>query len=127
MRQSLRIVEQCMKNMPEGNYKSDNRFTTPPRKEKTMKDIETLINHFVHTSWGPAIPHGEVFCGVEATKGHNGYYLIADNSTASYRTRIRTPSFPHMQFVPEISKGYSIPDLMAILGSLDYVLGDIDR
>lgn len=127
MRQSVRIIEQCLRNMPAGLYKSDNRLTTPPRKDKTMKDIETLINHFVHVSWGPAIPHGEAFCGVEATKGHNGYYLIADNSTASYRTRIRAPSFPHMQLVPEISKGYSIPDLMAILGSVDYVLADIDR
>ncbi|MBK5243953.1 MAG: NADH-quinone oxidoreductase subunit C/D [Eubacteriaceae bacterium] len=127
IRQSLRIIEQCLHNMPEGPYKSDNRLTTPPRKKNTMKDIETLINHFVQTTWGPAIPHGEAFCGVEATKGHNGYYLIADNSTSSYRTRIRTPSFPHMQLVPLISKGYSIPDLMAILGSVDYVLADIDR
>lgn len=127
MRQSVRIIEQCLHNMPEGPYKSDNRLTTPPRKKNTMKDIETLIHHFVHTTWGPAIPHGEAFCGVEATKGHNGYYLIADNSTSSYRTRIRTPSFPHMQLVPLISKGYAIPDLMAILGSVDYVLADIDR
>lgn len=127
MRQSLRIIEQCLHNMPEGEYKSEHRLTTPPRKKDTMKDIETLINHFVHTTWGPAIPHGEAFCGVEATKGHNGYYLIADNSTSSYRTRIRAPSFPHMQYVPEISKGYTIPDLMAILGSVDYVLADIDR
>ncbi len=119
IRQSVRIIEQCLHNMPEGSYKSDHRLTTPP--------IETLIHHFVHTTWGPAIPEGEAFCGVEATKGHNGYYLIADNSTSSYRTRIRTPSFPHMQFVPEISKGYTIPDLMAILGSVDYVLADIDR
>ncbi|TVZ28647.1 NADH-quinone oxidoreductase subunit C/D [Gillisia sp. Hel_I_86] len=127
IRQSLRIIEQCLHNMSEGLYKSEHPLTTPPQKKHTMKDIETLIHHFVHTTWGPAIPHGEAFCGVEATKGHNGYYLIADNSTSSYRTRIRTPSFPHMQFVPQISKGYTIADLMAILGSVDYVLSDIDR
>lgn len=127
MRQSLRIIEQCLHNMPAGEYKSDHSLTTPPRKKHTMKDIETLIHHFVHTTWGPAIPPGEAFFGVEATKGHNGYYLIADNSTASYRTRIRTPSFPAMQMVPLISRGYTIPDLMAILGSVDYVLADIDR
>lgn len=73
------------------------------------------------------MPAGEVFCGVEATKGHNGYYLISDGNTNSYRTRIRTPSFPHMQMVPLISRGYTIADLMAILGSTDYVLADIDR
>lgn len=127
MRQSLRIIEQCMKRMPEGPYKSHHPLTTPPLKEHTMKDIETLINHFLNVSWGPVIPADEAFCGVEATKGHNGYYLISDGNTNSYRTRIRTPSFPHMQMVPYISRGYTIADLMAILGSTDYVLADIDR
>lgn len=127
MRQSLRIIEQCLKNMPAGEYKSDHPLTTPPRKKQTMQDIETLIHHFLGVSWGPVIPVGEAFVGIEATKGNNGYYLISDGSTMSYRTRIRTPSFPHMQFVPEISQGYTISDLMAILGSTDYVLSDVDR
>lgn len=127
MRQSLRIIEQCLHNMPEGPYKADHPVTTPPIKKNTLTDIETLINHFLNVTWGPVIPPGEAFCGVEATKGHNGYYLISDGSTNSYRTRIRTPSFPHMQFVPLISKGYTIADLMAILGSVDYVLSDVDR
>jgi NADH-quinone oxidoreductase subunit C/D len=127
MRQSLRIVEQCMRNMPEGPYKSSHPLTTPPIKKNTLQDIETLIHHFVNVSWGPVMPVGEAFCSVEATKGNNGYYLISDGNTNSYRTRIRTPSFAHMQFVPEISGGYTIPDLMAILGSADYVLSDIDR
>jgi NADH-quinone oxidoreductase subunit C/D len=127
MRQSLRIIKQCMDNMPEGAYKANHPLTTPPVKDHTMEDIETLIHHFLNVSWGPVIPAGEAFCGIEATKGNNGYYLISDGNTHSYRTRIRTPSFPHMQFVPEISGGYTIPDLMAILGSTDYVLSDIDR
>jgi len=127
MRQSLRIIGQCLKNMPAGEYKSDHPLTTPPRKKQTMQDIETLIHHFLGVSWGPVIPVGEAFVGIEATKGNNGYYLISDGSTMSYRTRIRTPSFPHMQFVPEISQGYTISDLMAILGSTDYVLSDVDR
>jgi NADH-quinone oxidoreductase subunit C/D len=113
--------------MPEGEYKSDNPLTTPPRKEKTMYDIETLINHFLNVTWGPVIPPDEAFCCVEATKGNNGYYLISDGNTNSYRTRIRVPSFPHMQMVPYISKGYTIADLMSILGSVDFVLADIDR
>lgn len=127
MRQSIRIIDQCLHNMPEGPYKSDHPATTPPIKKYTLQDIETLINHFLNVTWGPVIPPGEAFCGVEATKGHNGYYLISDGSTNSYRTRIRTPSFPHMQFVPLISKGYTIADLMSILGSVDYVLSDVDR
>lgn len=127
MRQSLRIIEQCIKNMPSGHIKSDNPLTTPPRKDQTLVHIETLINHFVNTAWGPVLPAGESFFGIEASKGSNGYYLISDGSTHSYRTRIRTPSFPHVQMVPLLSRGRSIADLMAILGSIDYVLADLDR
>jgi NADH-quinone oxidoreductase subunit C/D len=127
MRQSLRIIKQCMDNMPEGPYKSHHPLATPPLKERTMQDIETLINHFLSVSWGPVIPPGEAFFGVEATKGNNGYYLISDGSTTSYRTRIRTPSFAHMQMVPSISRGLMVADLLAILGSVDFVLADIDR
>ena len=127
MRQSLRIIQQCVNNMPEGPYKSDNPLTTPPVKKNTLEDIETLIHHFLNVSWGPVITPGEAFCSVEATKGNNGYYLISDGNVTSYRTRIRTPSFPHMQLVPLIAQGYTLPDLMAILGSVDYVLSDVDR
>jgi len=127
MRQSLRIIEQCVDNMPSGAYKSDHPLTTPPRKERAMHDIETLINHFLGVSWGPVIPAGEAFMGIEATKGSNGYYLISDGNTMSYRTRIRTPSFAHLQMVPKISKGLMIADLLAIIGSVDYILADLDR
>lgn len=127
MRQSISIIEQCLKNMPSGSYKSHHPLATPPLKERTMHDIETLITHFLGVSWGPVIPEGEAFSGIEATKGNNGYYLISDGNTSSYRTRVRTPSFPHMQMVPFISRGYTIPDLLSILGSVDFVLADIDR
>lgn len=127
MRQSLRIVKQCLNNMPAGSYKSDHPLTTPPRKEKTMHDIETLITHFLGVAWGPVIPAGESFFGIEATKGSNGYYLISDGENCAYRARIRAPSFPHMQMIPYISKGHTIADLLAILGSIDYVLADVDR
>jgi len=127
MRQSLKIIEQCVNNMPMGPYKSDHPLTTPPLKDKTMHDIETLINHFLGVSWGPVIPPGEAACGIEATKGNNTYYLISDGSTMSYRTRIRTPSFAHLQTVPMLARGLMIADLVAILGSIDYVLADVDR
>ena len=127
MRQSLRIIEQCLKNMPEGSYKSDHHLTTPPLKEKTMHDIETLITHFLSVSWGPVIPAGEAFVGIEATKGNNGYYLVSDGSTSPYRVRIRAPSFAHLQMIPLISRGHTIADLLAILGTIDYVLADVDR
>ncbi len=127
IRQSLRIIEQCVNNMPEGRYKSDHPLTTPPRKERTMHDIETLISHFLSVSWGPVVPAGEAFMGIEATKGNNGYYLVSDGSTVSYRTRIRTPSFAHLQMVPQISRGLMIADLLAIIGSIDFILADLDR
>ncbi len=127
IRQSLRIIEQCVENMPSGPYQSDHPLATPPRKDRTMHDIETLIHHFLSVSWGPVIPPGEALGAIEAAKGNNGYYLVSDGSTMSYRTRIRTPSFAHMQMLPEITRGLMVPDLLAILGSIDFVLADIDR
>jgi NADH-quinone oxidoreductase subunit C/D len=127
MRQSLRIIEQCLRNMPSGHYTSDHPLATPPRKERTLQDIETLIDHFLGVSWGPVIPPGEACRSVEGSKGNHAYYLISDGSTVSYRTRIRTPSFPHIQMVPRLTRGLMVPDLAAILGSIDYVLADVDR
>jgi len=127
MRQSLRILQQCIDRMPAGHYKSDHPLATPPRKEQTMQDIETLINHFLGVTWGPVIPAGEAMVPVEAPKGSTGYYLISDGGTSAYRSRIRTPSFPHIQMVPLISKGYTVPDLLSILGAMDFVLADLDR
>jgi NADH-quinone oxidoreductase subunit C/D len=127
MRQSLRIVEQCVDHMPEGPYKSDHPLASPPLKARTMHDIETLITHFLSVSWGPVIPPGEALGAIEGTKGNNGYYLVSDGGTNSYRTRIRTPSFPHIQALPLMCRGRLVPDLLAVLGAMDYVLADIDR
>ena len=127
IRQSLRIIRQCVANMPAGPYKADHPATTPPPRERTMQDIETLIHHFVNVSWGPVIPEGECSVTIEATKGLNMYYLTSDGGTNSYRTRIRAPSFPHLQQIPLISRGLLIPDLIAILASIDFVMADVDR
>ncbi|HKJ21847.1 MAG TPA: NADH-quinone oxidoreductase subunit C/D [Gammaproteobacteria bacterium] len=127
MRQSARIIRQCLEQMPEGHYKSDHPLTTPPRKEGTMHDIETLINHFLGVSWGPVMPVGESFFGIEATKGNNGYYLISDGGNIPYRVRIRVPSFAHLQMIPKICRGLMVADLVAILGSIDFVMADVDR
>jgi NADH-quinone oxidoreductase subunit C/D len=127
MRQSLRIIEQCLEQMPEGPYKSDHPLTTPPPKARTTHDIETLIQHFLNVSWGPVIPAGECSVTIEATKGLNAYYLTSDGGTMSYRTRIRTPSFAHLQMIPLMSRGMMIADLIAILASIDFVMADVDR
>jgi NADH-quinone oxidoreductase subunit C/D len=131
MRQSLRIVRQCLEQMPTGEHKARHPLTTPPLKDQmqagTMHDIETLIHHFVQIGWGPVIPAGEACVAVEATKGINNYYLTSDGGNMSYRTRIRTPSFPHLQMIPAIARGHTVADLIAILGSIDFVMADVDR
>lgn len=127
LRQSLRIIEQCLKDMPAGPYMADHPVATPPPKRLTMHHIETLIHHFLNVTWGPVVPHGEAMAIIEATKGNNGYYLISDGNTSSYRTRIRTPSFAHLQMIPLIIRGSSVADLIALLGSIDFVLADVDR
>ncbi len=127
IRQSLRIIRQCVDNMPPGDYKSRHPLATPPVKDYTMRDIETLINHFLNVSWGPVVPPGEASVTIEATKGLNAYYLTSDGGTMSYRTRIRTPSFPHLQMIPMMSNGLFVADLIAIIASIDFVMADVDR
>jgi NADH-quinone oxidoreductase subunit C/D len=127
MRESLRIIRQCKDNMPAGSYKADHPLAMPPRKERTMKDIETLIHHFLGVSWGPVMPAGEACVPIESSKGATGWYVVSDGAAMSYRTRIRTPSFCHMQMIPWIAPGHSIADLMAILAAMDFILADMDR
>lgn len=127
MRQSLRIVEQAANNMPEGHYKSSHRLAMPPAKEQTMEAIETLINHFLSVSWGQPVPAGEAMIPTEGAKGHYGYYVFSDSSTYAYRCHIRTASFPHLQSLPSLWQGLLISDMIAIMGSIDYVLADVDR
>jgi NADH-quinone oxidoreductase subunit C/D len=128
IRQSLRIIAQCVDQMPGGDYKSRQPLATPPLKEPgTMHHIETLIDHFLGVSWGPIIPPGEACLGIEATKGNNGYYLVSDGTESAYRNRIRSPSFPHLQVLPLLAERLEIPDLITILGSIDFVMADVDR
>lgn len=125
--QSLRILKQCLHNMPEGPFKSEHPLSTPPDKESALQNIDTMISHFLQVSWGPVIPQNESFQMIEATKGINSYYLISDGGTMSYRTRIRTPSFPHLQQIPAVIRGSLISDLIVYLGSIDFVMSDVDR
>ncbi|MFN0001509.1 MAG: NADH-quinone oxidoreductase subunit C/D [Pseudohongiellaceae bacterium] len=127
MRQSCRIIKQCLENMPSGPYKADHPLTTPPIKEKSKLDIETLINHFLSVSWGPVMDPTEVSMTIEATKGMNMYYLINDGGSGAYRTRIRTPSFIHIQAIPFLSRGLMLADFTAVVATTDFVMADVDR
>jgi NADH dehydrogenase I D subunit len=127
MRQSLRIIEQAANRMPAGPYLTDDYRYAVPRKGATLKDIETLIHHFINVTRGPKIPRGEAYAAVEAPRGEQGYYVVSDGLPMAYRMRIRAPGFANMQAMPLMARGGLLADLLAIIGSLDYIMPDIDR
>ncbi len=127
MRQSLRIIEQAAAKMPAGRHIcEDYRYVIPDKKE-TLKDIETLIHHFINVTRGPKIPGGEAYLTTEIARGEQGYYVVSDGLNMAYRMRIRTPDFAHIQAMPLMAVGESISDLVAIIGSVDYIMPDTDR
>jgi NADH-quinone oxidoreductase subunit B/C/D len=127
MRQSLGIIKQAVNNMPAGRYITDDyRYVIPLRKDM-LTDIESLIHHFINVTRGPKMPVGEAYVPCEIPRGEQGYYVVSDGLGYSYRTRIRGPGFANVQVMPLISVGETVADLIAIIGSFDYILPDIDR
>jgi NADH-quinone oxidoreductase subunit C/D len=127
IRQSLRIIRQCLDHMPEGPIKADHPLTTPPPRGATLTDIETLIHHFTSTAWGTVVPRGEATGLVESARGLTQYAIISDGGGHSYRTRIRAPSFANLQAIAEVAPGMSIADFVIYLASIDHVMSDVDR
>ncbi|PTE14090.1 NADH-quinone oxidoreductase subunit C/D [Pseudogemmobacter blasticus] len=127
MRQSLRIIRQCLDNMPGGPVKADHPLTTPPDRAAMQHDIDTLIPHFLTMAQGTVVPRGEATGQIETHRGLAQYALISDGGTSSYRTRIRTPSFAHLQMLPHILPGMTVADVVAHIASLDFVMSDVDR
>ena len=127
MRQSLRIIRQAADHMPAGRYVTeDYRYVVPQRRDM-LKDIETLIHHFINVTRGPKIPRGEAYAACEIPRGEQGYYVVSDGLGYPYRLRIRSPGFANVQVMPLMAEGGTMADLIAIIGSLDYILPDIDR
>ena len=127
MRQSIRIIEQVVRNMPSGRHVTeDYRYAIPERREM-LKDIETLIHHFVNVTRGMKIPVGEAYGATEVPRGEHGYYVVSDGLGSAYRMRVRGPGFANIQTLPIMATGESIADLISIIGSMDVILPDIDR
>jgi len=127
MRQSLRIVKQAMDGLPSGPYKSTDYKITPPPKAEVLQNMEPLIHHFKFWTEGFKPPEGDVYHSIESPKGEIGCYIVSDGSNKPYRVHFRPPSFINVSALNKLAKGMMISDLIAIIGSIDIVLGEIDR
>jgi NADH dehydrogenase I D subunit len=127
IRQSLRIIEQAANQMPGGRVVTDDYRYAVPDKKDTLKNIEGLIHHFINVTRGPKIPRGEAYTPTEISRGEQGYYVVSDGLNMAYRMRIRAPGFANVQVMPLMARGGLLSDLLAIIGSIDYILPDIDR
>ena len=127
MRESVKIIKQCLASLPKGPVKAmDSKITPPPKKE--IKDsMEALIHHFKLFTEGYRVDRDEIYTAVEAPKGEFGVYLVSDGSSKPYKCKIRAPSFSHLQAMDYLIKGHMLADVPAVLGSLDVVFGEVDR
>lgn len=127
MRQSLRIIKQCVTKLPAGPVVTDNPKVAPPRRAEMKHSMEALIHHFKLYTEGYHVPAGETYTAVEAPKGEFGVYLVSDGSNKPYKCKIRAPGFAHLQGLEFMSKGHLLADLVTIIGTQDIVFGEIDR
>ncbi|GAB4172636.1 MAG: NADH-quinone oxidoreductase subunit D [Thalassobaculales bacterium] len=127
MRESLKIIRQCVEKMPDGPHATTDRKIAPPPRGEMKRSMEALIHHFKLYTEGYRVPAGETYTAVEAPKGEFAVYLVADGSNRPYRCKIRAPGFAFLQAMDFLSRGHMLADTVAIIGSLDIVFGEIDR
>ncbi|MBW7848982.1 MAG: NADH-quinone oxidoreductase subunit D [Rhodospirillales bacterium] len=127
MRESIRIMQQCIEQMPGGPVKVDNRKVAPPPRAEMKRSMEALIHHFKLYTEGFHVPAGETYAAVEAPKGEFAVYLVSDGTNKPYRCKIRAPGYAHLQGMDFMGKGHMLADIVAIIGSIDVVFGEIDR
>jgi NADH-quinone oxidoreductase subunit D len=127
MRQSVRIIRQCIAELPDGPASATDNKVVPPKRSEMKRSMEALIHHFKLYTEGFHVPAGETYCAVEAPKGEFGVYLVSDGSNKPYRCKIRAPGYAHLQALDFMSRGHMLADAVAIIGSQDIVFGEIDR
>jgi NADH-quinone oxidoreductase subunit D len=127
VRESLKIMRQCLDQMPEGPVMVADQKVAPPRRTEMKRSMEALIHHFKLFTEGVRVPEGEVYAAVESGKGEFGVYLVADGSNKPYRCKVRSPGYVHLEALDFMGKGHTLADIPAIIGSIDIVFGEIDR
>ena len=127
MRQSLRIVSQCLNNLPEGVVRADDKKLTPPSRSHMKQSMESLIHHFKLYTEGFSVPAGQTYTAIEAPKGEMGVYLVSDGSNRPYRCKIRAPGFAHLQALDFMCKHHMLADVVTMIGTQDIVFGEVDR
>ena len=127
LKQSARIVHQVVETLPDGPIAVEDHKITLPEKRKMLTGMEELIHAFMVVSEGPALPPGERYFGFENPKGELGFYVVTDGTGRPFRLRMRAPSFVNLGIIPYVFKGALMSDTVAILGSLDFVMGECDR
>jgi NADH dehydrogenase (ubiquinone) Fe-S protein 2 len=127
MRQSLRIIGQCLNEIPQGMIKVDDRKITPPSRSQMKQSMESLIHHFKLYTEGFVVPAGETYTAVEAPKGEFGVYLVSNGTNRPYRCKIRAPGFAHLQGIDFMSRNHMLADVVTIIGTQDIVFGEVDR
>lgn len=127
MYQSLKIIKQCIEQMPKGSVKTEDGKISPPKRKDMKTSMEAMIHHFKLYTEGYNVPAGEVYAAVEAPKGEFGVYLYADGTNKPYRCRIKAPGFAHLQGLDFMTQGHLLADVVTVISSLDIVFGEIDR
>ena len=127
MRESVKIIKQCLQNLPKGPIKTEDGKISPPPKKEIKQSMEALIHHFKLFTEGYRVEKDEIYTAVEAPKGEFGVYLISDGSSKPYKCKIRAPGFTHLQAMDHLIKGHMLADVPAVLGSMDIVFGEVDR
>jgi NADH-quinone oxidoreductase subunit D len=127
IRESLKIMKQCLREMPEGPIRTADKKMTPPPRGEMKRSMEALIHHFKLYTEGVHVPSGEVYAAVESSKGEFGVYLIGDGTNKPYKCKIRSPGYAHLQALDAMGKGHMLADVVSIIAAMDIVFGEIDR